>query len=246
MKHDFEEMAELLLEGNEFPPSDLNLDDQVTLVNEAVRQTKMLANDLDGINEAGNNLVTWLGGINKDVAVYGFQLMLRVKNVEFKFSDKSNERFKAIEEKYDFRDTGYEALNFNDLDHFAWPKVFSDDSTFEERLDALAEDYVPDDSPADMLLSGMKVPEGLDYNQRFQLAQDAVNDIAAMYAKYGKSNVLIEERFDRFLGWLLTIEDEILIFSIRNLMGNHRVVINPNNVKNWGELTNLKAVLFTD
>lgn len=231
MFKDLSRITDAILEGN-FPEEALTLDEQVTVINEAAYVVGLTLPQSAARREEGRCFILWIAGLHPDLFLYGAQYLLKFKGVTFPFDDKTRVRLAAIEERFN-KTQPYEAKNYSLVEHHAWPKEFLDESTFEERLDVLAEEYESDESPADMLLSGMAVPEDLDFNQRMQLAGDCVDSLAQMYHKYGKSNILLEERVDRFLGWLLTIEPEIAIFSLRDLLAVRKITFDPTGMENW-------------
>jgi len=230
--------VESILKGD-FPDDNLEPDQQVSLINVIAAELSRLDPYGQGeqIMDEVNNFALWLGGQPKDLQVYAWQLIRRVKGIDVLANDKTAVRLRPLEDKI-FQGEPYEADTYQDITHFAWPKQFLDGSTFEERLEVLAEDFESDESPADLLLSGVSVPEDLDFNQRFQLAQDCIQDIVSQYQRYGKATIITDERIDRFFGWLLTIEDDIALFSIRSLLSISRgkVTCNLKNLKNWHEV----------
>jgi len=235
MSKDLARIAEAVLE-EEFPSDSLTLDETVEVVNIAAcmiqSHTSVMAR-----KAAGNAFILWLGGVNPDIFVYGAQLLIKRHGVNFRFDEKSHARMERIEDKF-LEVQGYDADNFHDIVHYAWPQEWADDSTFEERLDELAEDFASDESPADMLLTGMHVPEDLDYNQRFQLVDDCVKSLSDYYSSNGE-NILFRERLDRFFGWMLTIEIELASYGLRCLLAREQVQFDMDKVPNWDEFCEL-------
>lgn len=233
---DHETMVDSIFRG-EFALGPLTLDQMVDICNVAVNKltTEPESEILTG--EEIENFSLWLGGINKDIQVYAWQLIRRVKEFGIVATDKMDIRICPLED-FIFSGEPYEASDFRSIRHFAWPKIFADGSTFEERFQELAKEYSSAPSPADMLLSGTEYPEDLDFNQRFQLANDCVDELVHLYDKYGKSNILLESKIERFFGWLLTIEDDIALFSILNLIGKSRgkVQFDSKNAKRWDDI----------
>lgn len=235
MFHDLKGVVDNILRG-EFPEGRIEINDQILVVNEAAHLVAKNRPGGDSQRDEANSLILWLAGLHPDIFVYGAQLMIKHHGVHFTYDEKTAVRMDTIEDKF-FRATPYKVSTYNEIEHFAWPQRFLDDSTFEERLANLAEEYEPEESPADMLLSGMAVPDDLDYDQRFQLAKDCIADIDAMHKRYGKTNILINERLDRFLGWLLTTDPELMIMAVRSLLISTKIELNPK------ALTNMQAIL---
>jgi len=234
MSKDLARIAEAVLE-EEFPSDSLTLDETVEVVNIAAcmiqSHTSVMAR-----KAAGNAFILWLGGVNPDIFVYGAQLLIKRHGVNFRFDEKSHARMERIEDKF-LEVQGYDADNFRDIVHYAWPQEWANESTFDERLDELADEYASEESPADMLLTGMHFPTDLDFDQRLQLAQDCVEALNALYLKFGpgKRNIILSENLDRFLGWCLSIEPDIVIFTVSKLMKVHKVMFDPKAMKNWEE-----------
>ena len=241
MFKDLSRITDAILEGEY--PSGLTLDEQVTVINEAAYVISLTRAESAARREEGRCFVIWIAGLHPDLFLYGAQYLMLFKGITFPFDDKTKVRMEVISDRFN-QTTPYEAKNYNEVEHHAWPKEFLDESTFEDRLAALAEEYESEESPADMLLSGMGTPEDLDFNQRMQLAQDCVDGLGEMFRKYGKSNVLFEERVDRFFGWLLTVEPDILVYSVRALMAIQRVNFNPSNIKNWDAIGAFQPVML--
>lgn len=228
-----------------FPKQHPSLDEQVRIANRAgdILLERNGAHDPEAVCDDIDNFALWLGGINPDVQVYAWQLIRRHHQIEIMANDKTHVRLEPLEEKI-FLGEPYVAQTFNDIEHFAWPKQWLGESTFEERLATLAEEYERPESPSDMLLSGMGVPDDLDYDQRFQLAQDCIEDITAAYKKYGKANVLINERTDRFLGWLLTIEPELMIAAMRSLLIRSEITLDAKAMPNYTKCLEIAGPLI--
>lgn len=239
---DLSRITDAILEGD-FPEDTLTLDEQVKVINEAAYVISMTAAQSAARREEGRCYVLWIAGLHPDLFLYGAQYLLKFKGLTFPFDDKTRVRLDSIEKRFN-KTRPYEAKNYALVEHHAWPKEFLDESTFEDRLAALAEEYESEESPADMLLSGMGTPEDLDFNQRMQLAQDCVESLGEMYRKYGKSNVLIDERVDRFMGWLLTVEPDILIYSMRMMAAVQRVIFDPKDMKNWDAMKVFEPVIL--
>lgn len=230
MSKDLKRIAEAIL-WEEFPSDSLTLDETVEVANIAAAIISTRTSVMERKAE-GNAFILWLGGVHMDIFVYGAQLLIKYYQVNFRFDEKTLARMDVIGDQF-YDAVGYSANSYEDIDKFNWPKVYLDDSTFEDRLDTLAEEYASDLSPADLLLSGMRKPKDLDFNQRMQLAQDCIASLEKLYVKYGKSTILFEEQLDRFLGWLSEIEPEIALYAIRWIVSGKRLQFNVNNVKNF-------------
>ena len=77
---------------------------------------------------------------------------------------------------------------------------------FVSHLEKLYDHYKPDVSKKatpDQILGGMKLwPKNLTFDQTLLLINHVVNDLVAMKEKYGKQNILVDERLQRFLGFV--------------------------------------------
>lgn len=233
MFHDLKGVVDNILRG-EFPEGRIEINDQILVVNEAAHLVAKNRPGGDSQREEANSLILWLAGLHPDIFVYGAQLMIKHHGVHFTYDEKTAVRMDTIEDKF-FRATPYKVSTYNEIEHFAWPQRFLDDSTFEERLANLAEEYEPEESPADMLLSGMAIPDDLDFTQRFALAVACVDDLRNTFNRYGKPTIVTDERFNRFLNWLLTIEDDIALYAVRLLMGGGQFTFKAGSAEGYRE-----------
>ena len=235
MFKDLSRITDAILEGEY--PSGLTLDEQVTVINEAAYVISLTRAESAARREEGRCFVIWIAGLHPDLFLYGAQYLMTFKGITFPFDDKTKVRMEVIADRFN-QTTPYEAKNYNEVEHHAWPKEFLDESSFEDRLEALAEEYESEESPADLLLSGMSVPDDLDFNQRMQLTQDAVVQMAETFKKYGsKSNIITDQQLDRFLGWVMGVEEELCVWSARSLFAIYRIQANPANMNNWEEFS---------
>lgn len=233
MLQDMSRVVDGILRG-EFPEKLVVLDEQVKVVNEAAHLVAKNRPGGDSQRDEANALILWLAGLNPDIFVYGAQLMIKHHGVHFSYDEKTIARMDTIEDKF-LRSTPYRATTYSEIEHFAWPQKFLDDSTFEERLANLADEFEPEESPVDMLLSGMAVPEDLDFTQRFALAVACVDDLRTTFNRYGKPTIVTDERFNRFLNWLLTIEDDIALYAVRLLMGGGQFTFKAGSAEGYRE-----------
>jgi hypothetical protein len=222
-----------ILKG-EFPKKLFSLDQQVKIVNAAGDKLAERMAEGKSIDERANNLFLWLGSLNKDVQLYACQYLFNVKKIEFDADEKTEARLAFMEPHFEYGGEGYSADTFQSIDHRPWPVEYLDGTTFEERLESLAEEQGIEQTPVDLLLTGMPLPE-MDTIQRFQLAQEAVANIVVLYEKYGKDNVLYLERLNRLFNWLMSIEDEIALYTFRWLLAGKRITFATSKIECWDE-----------
>lgn len=206
--------AKNILKGK-FPEKALSLNKQIQLINKIgsiILDDFSTGEDYSKIDRKVNNLALWLGGLHPDLQVYAFQLLLNYHQIEFDADDKTEARMARIEERIGIgTKLGYKEETYEDITHYPWPIEYLDGTTFEDRLEALAEEVrseqALDTVTVDMILTGVHRAAVDDIAQAYALVVACVDHIGQLSAARQA------EQIQRFTGWLEFQIPDIKIFG---------------------------------
>lgn len=221
-----------ILKGK-FPRKPLTLDQQVETVNNASGHIleAFTSGDQEKVDRQVNNYALWLGGLHPDIQVYAFQILLKGYKICFDADDKTEARMARLEERIE-ASTGYVQYTYDKINHYPWPVEFLDGTTFEDRLESLAEEVKPENiGTADMILNGIEMPS-LEDSQVFGLLHEISDALKALYDKGQSQRMIFQEKVDNALGWVLTQPPEYGVYFGRLLLSKERVVIGVEGTKN--------------
>lgn len=212
----------------------MTLDDEVNLINKCGRRIFNLHCEDEDISDACNNLILWTGGLHKDLLLYSTQLLLCFHKLSWDWDDKCEARIKTVDDFLEYNGDGYIADLYQDVDKQKWPIVHLDGTTFEDRLEELAEEVAPEKVYSDMLLTGTIDTVTLDFDQKMKLVVDCCYSLNETYIKYGEKSILLNERMNRFIGWLMEIEPEFAVCGMKVILAIHRIKFDYSQTPNWG------------
>lgn len=214
---DYKGIAQSLLENGEMPSRDLTKDDQVMVCNSAVLILRDEKAEDDDTQEADDHFVVWLGGLDRDIMVYGLQLATKKYELELLLSDKSQVRVDAVADQL-AQARPMLTNSYKTIWHFPWPTVFLDGSTFEDRLERLADEIdeveIQDQVTADMILSGVSKPYDLEADQLFKLINDC-SEVLSELSQRDQYSIVYAEKLERYLQWIIDLPTEFSILGFR-------------------------------
>lgn len=203
-----------ILKGK-FPNKTLSLDDQIAIVNKIGK--KLFNNFAEGISDDKidakcNNFALWLGGLHPDIQVYAFQLLLNYYQIDFFADDKTEARMARLEDRIKSGECeGFLEVTYQDINHYAWTVEFLDGTTFEDRLELLADEVrekqALDIVTVDMVLTGIHQSRIEDISQCYAVVVDCVEHIKQPFA------VRRHEQIQRFNDWLEYQIPDIKVFG---------------------------------
>lgn len=230
----------LLDEGTD--PQIESLDEQVQLINYAADNIRKRVAQGEDMDDEASRFVVWLGGLERDVMLYGLQRILKPTPIDVVFEDKAQARIDALQERLDHTQ-GYVAANFETIDHHAWPKVHLDGKTLDERVkDFLDEDLrenPPEMPTSDMILNGIGWDMDMEFASRYALATAVCYNLNDYFQKIKvkKPSALdvdiFHEKMDNYLGWAVKQPLEIGTFTGRTILAIFRMQFDPKKTKNW-------------
>ena len=141
----------------EWPEGSMSPNELVAVVNDAADYFVELGaqNEAEDVSQYINSFALWLGGQDKNIQVYAWQLIRRVKGIDIEADDKTSVRLQPIEDKI-FQGDAYTATDFEDITKFRWPKEFL--KSFKDRVsemwNELHEDDEGEETTADLILTG--------------------------------------------------------------------------------------------
>lgn len=199
-------------------------DHEVQFINNASEVLRDRVGQGEDMDDEASRYVVWLGGLNRDVMLYGLQRILKPQPIDVVFEDKAQARIDTMQERLD-NTPGYMAKDFKGIDHHAWPVTYLDGSTHEDRLQELAEELAPppeDMTTADMILSGTASEEELHPTVSFMLIGACLDQLKPLAQD---PNIVYYERLNRFIGWLLTQSPEVGIMGMRSLLAIYKLPV---------------------
>lgn len=217
-------------------------DHQVQFINNASDVIRDRVGQGEDMDDEASRFVVWLGGLDRDVMLYGLQRILKPTPIDVVFEDKAQARIDALQERLD-NTNGYMAVNFETIDHHAWPKVHLDGKTLDERVkDFLDEDLrenPPEMPTADMVLNGIGWDMDMEFAMRYALATAVCYELYDYYKKIQikKPSALdvdiFHEKMDNYLGWAVKQPLEIGTFTGRTILAIFRMQFDPKKTKYW-------------
>lgn len=243
--------AKKILKGK-FPEKTLTLDEQVLLINKI--GDRLFEDFTTGLDEAKidakvNNFALWLGGLHPDLQVYAFQLLLNFHQIEFDADEKTEARMARLEERISIgTKPGLKEYSYDRIHHYPWPVEFLDGTTFEDRLEALAEELeepVEDRVTVDMILSGTAPQRQLEIPEAYALTVASCHALKDTQESFGLKPIFYE-RFDNFAGWLQGQGAEITVMGLRMAIQAHKLPGDTAQMPQFVKaLDNFKDVLQT-
>jgi hypothetical protein len=231
----------------QYPSEPMTMDEQVQLVNETVDALHARMIQGEDMDDEASNFVVWLGGLHKDIMLYGLQRIHNLVPNELVFDEKAMVRIKTMEDQIE-RSNGYIAGDFKTIDHHPWPMLFLDETTYEDRLHDLWWDQLKEMADGwvtpDMILTGVAPAEEVDIAQAFAMVTcvgDQLNKIKENYRQPETSLAYqqFHERANNYFGWVLHQSPEIAVMAMKNLMAVYRVNLQLELVPNYQTLVEL-------
>ena len=223
-------------------PEITSSDHQVQFINNVSDVIRDRVGQGEDMDDEASRFVVWLGGLDRDVMLYGLQRILKPTPIDVVFEDKAQARIDTMQERLD-NTNGYMAVNFETIDHHAWPKVHLDGKTFEDRLQDLFDEELRENLPeivsADMILNGIGWDTKLDVAASYAQSSAVCYQLKEYYDKTkGKplpnlDNTIFHEKVDNFLGWVMVQQPEIAIMAVRTALAIFRINFDPKGMKNW-------------
>lgn len=216
-----------ILKGK-FPEKALTLDQQVETVNKANNHIHeaFLADDQEKVDRQVNNYALWLGGLHPDIQVYAFQVLLKGYKIGFDADDKTEARMARLEERIE-ASTGYIQYTYDTINHYPWPVEFLDGTTFEDRLEGLANEVREEQDletvTVDMILQGTAPREQVTIDVAYALCNACAYNLREQADK--AADFMFYDRFNRYMGWLLCQQPEIAIMAMRSALTIYKLPV---------------------
>jgi hypothetical protein len=234
---DYQAIAGELLDHRRIP-EDLTEDQQVLLINEAAQQASDRTQQGEDMDDEVENLVIWLGGLRKDLLLYGLQQIHVYHKVNYTASDEVLQRVNAVADQLNRITTGYIASTASTVDRHNWPREFLDGSTFADRLmdlepgdfaeEAGLQSQLAQLPTADQIIMGTngEYTGPMDVSIQYALVTALCYEISDNYQKLGgKANTVTDEQLIRTFTWgrrHLDIETNYLLF--KGVLAWHRIM----------------------
>lgn len=229
--------------NGKWPTTPIELDQQVEIVNAVADRIAEAAGNGDDINQKVENFAVWLGGAHNDIQVYAWQRLFGQITID-EMTEKTLVRYEQVQDKM-LHSKWYVASSYSTIDHFPWPKVYLDGSTFEERLEEAAAELREDMdlTPPDMILSGQTQPIPATLDEAYATVTACLHNLNEIYSKYGKQTVIYDEQVENFLKWLIMQQVEIAVLGVRTLVSIYQLPL-PKASESYDELSNKLADLI--